>query len=148
VDAEFATSLRARVNGIEQKKHRAAFGAVWIRLFVAISGGRGFTLRLAAPVAGLAAVMVFALFAFHQFGSVPTSVPGVSAPILAPTGTISDSALVQTCVNQHRTISTADPLSDTSAQLLASSVDSLPVDNSKTENLSDNDAAVLLDQEM
>jgi anti-sigma factor RsiW len=119
------------------------------RLFNGILRGmleeRGFGLRFTAPFAAAAACAVFACIVLVHPLYTSTS---VTSSVSSMQSDMPDSAVLQTCINQHRSETTSDPLADTSAQLLSTSVDSLPYDASKNKNLSDDDAAVLLDEEM
>jgi anti-sigma factor RsiW len=99
--------------------------------------------RIAAPLAAAVACIAFVGIAVQQL-IVPNQPTG-SSSVIHPQA-LPDSALVQACLNQHRSADTADPLDDTSAILLTTRVDSLPVSQSNAQSLSDDDAAVLLDE--
>jgi anti-sigma factor RsiW len=148
VSKTFDASLEARLLAVSQQRARVSIGDTIVdRLKMVWSRGAGYPARWSAPMAAIASVAVFAAIFLHPASS-PTVPRAAVRPLIASVTTANDTSVMQACLNQHRSDATADPMSDTSAQMLTASVDNLPADPSQHHNLSDEDAAVLLDEEI
>jgi len=138
VSSNFSGALEARIAALPRKTAQATGSVFANRTALSWPKWSSAPVRLTGSFAAAAMVLI-GLLVFMKPPSVPVSVMMPPAPAVVR---ISD------LVDQHREQSAGDPLSDASAQLLASSVDTIKVDPAMNHKLSDDDAAVLVDEEM
>lgn len=113
---QFEAQLAARLAAADAHRERVSWRARWADLWQAGP-------RLARPALALGAMTLAAVGAAFFEHVTPTA---ISAP---PSVTATDTSLVSHCVEQNRTEAAAQPLSDLSAQNLASQEDgSAPAD--------------------
>jgi hypothetical protein len=148
VSFRFDAALETRIAAVPSKTLKSATARRYLQSLLSGTSMRSASRRrVAAPIAVAVAGIAFTGLVVQHLVS-PVRVP-VSGPAVTPvSGPTTDPNLVETCVVQHRTADGADPMDDTSALVLTSRVDSLPVAPSQNHTLSDDDAAVLLDEEM
>ncbi len=136
VSSSFTDALEARIAALPAQKSGAA-----LPLRTPVTRFRPSwnvaSLRLTAPLAAAAAVLLFSLNAIKPITNTNVTTPPAPVALGAPDPTV--------YMDLHRVVSAGDPLSDSSAQLLGSTVDTIKVTPSNNHNLSDDDVSVLLD---
>jgi len=147
VSQGFNAALEARIAATPRKVSRTPWLGVDFSSLLISQGSRQ-QLRLVAPGIALACCLLLAIFVSRSPNALTPNPPANATVTHSDQQQTSEQTVIQACLNQHRAQATSDPLSDTSAQLLTASVDTIPANPSQNQHLTDADASVLLDEEM